>query len=202
VLVVAPFYHRPRPEGLLEYYKAVVQASPVPIMVYNIPARQGYSIAADVVIRLVESYPDRVLGMKESSWDVVQLSRLRGRLGEDFRLFTGTGNLALAAAALGLAGVISLAANVLPGEVARQWSLCQKGRWEEARALHLRLTDLNEILTEDSPMMVKVALELMGILSAEPRLPMTRPHPADVERLRQALEQAGILPLVDRAAGS
>lgn len=182
VAVIAPFFVKPRAEGLVAYYREVALGTALPVVLYNFPGRSGYSLTPDVVAAIRDSAPN-VIGMKETSMDFLQVSRIRKRLGPDFRLFTGSGSLAIAGAAVDTAGLISATANLVPDRVAAFWELCRTGQWAAAREAHFELLELNELLGQDSPALVKAGMARLGWMDAGMRLPLLPAQPDMVKRL-------------------
>lgn len=191
VAVIAPFFVKPRAEGLIAYYREVALATDLAVLLYNFPARTGYALTPEIVAAIRESAPN-VVGMKETSMDFLQVSRISLRLGPDFRLFTGSGSLAIAGAVVGTAGVISATANLVPDRVSAFWDLCRQGEWDKAREDHFDLLELNELLSQDSPALVKTGMARLGWMDSSMRLPMLS-APEDLKtRLFALMDRMGI----------
>ena len=191
VAVIAPFFVKPRAEGLVAYYREVALATDLAVVLYNFPARTGYSLTPEIVLAIRDSAPN-VIGMKETSMDFLQVSRISERLGQDFRLFTGSGNLAIAGAVVGTAGVISAASNLVPDRIASLWRLCSTGQWEKAREAHFELLELTDLLGQDSPAIIKAGMARLGWIDPGMRLPMLPASQDLTTRLVALMDRMGI----------
>lgn len=170
VLSVAGYYNRPSQEGLYQHFKAVHDATNIPIILYNIPARCVVDIHVETVARLAEL--PRIVGVKDATSDMTRLSSERQLIAEGFAWLTGDDLSALAYNASGGVGCISVTANVAPSLTAKFQNLCQEGQFEAARELHEKLFPLHKaLMLEPSPSGVKYALSLLGFGSEECRLP-------------------------------
>ena len=198
VLVVVPYYVRPTQEGLLRYFEAVAAASPLPVILYNIPGRAAQNLEVETILRLRERCPN-IVGVKEANKDFEHVVRLLARCDPDFAVYSGVEMLCFPVLALGGAGFVSATGNVVPAELARMYELAAAGRWEQARAIHQRLVPLNEALfLETNPAPVKAALALMGRIRPEVRLPLAPVQPSTLRRLADVLRQLG-LPVAEEA---
>jgi 4-hydroxy-tetrahydrodipicolinate synthase len=194
VLVVAPFYNKPTQEGLYAHFRAVAESvEDLPVCIYNVPGRTSSNIAAATALRLARDV-ENIVAVKEASGDLSQImSILRGRP-ENFRVISGDDALTLPMIALGADGVISVASNETPELMARLCSLALDGNWEEARALHFRLLPLMEVnFIESSPGPVKAAMKLMNLLEENFRLPLVPIQEQSRARVREALEELGLV---------
>ena len=190
VLMVTPYYNKPTQEGLYQHYKAVAEAvNKVPIILYNVPGRTSVSLAPETVARL--SKIKNIIGIKEATGCLKQVTEIIRLCGNKFLVFSGDDFTAYPTMALGGVGVISVAANVLPKEMATLMSSCLKGNWEKARKLHLKLYPMfKAMFFETNPVPAKTALALMGkISSAEVRLPLAPMSEANLERLKAVLAE-------------
>lgn len=170
VLSVAGYYNRPSQEGLYQHFKAVHDATSIPIILYNIPARCVVDIQVETVARLAEL--PRIIGVKDATGDMVRLSSERQLIAEGFNWLTGDDLSALAYNASGGVGCISVTANVAPTLTAKFQTLCREGQFEAARELHERLFPLHRaLMLEPNPSGVKYALSLLNFGSEECRLP-------------------------------
>ncbi len=173
VLSVAPYYNRPSQEGIFEHYRAIAQATRLPVIVYNVPGRTGSNILPDTLLRLAEI--PNVIGVKEASGDIAQIGEICARAPAGFKVFSGDDALTLPVIALGGAGIISVAANETPGMMSEFCRACLEGRWEEARHWNRRLYPLMRANFIDSnPIPVKAALAMMGKISEVYRLPLVK----------------------------
>jgi 4-hydroxy-tetrahydrodipicolinate synthase len=194
VLVIVPYYSRPTQEGLYQYFRAVAEATSLPVVVYNIPGRTAVNLEPETLARLADDCPN-IVGVKEANPNLHQVSQILHLLGPHFLVYSGIEALSFPMLALGGAGHVAATANVMPREVADLYNLAAEGRWEEARALHYRLLPLNEALfLETNPGPVKTALGWMGRIHPRLRLPLAPPGPRTEERLRRVMLDLGLLP--------
>jgi 4-hydroxy-tetrahydrodipicolinate synthase len=194
ILQVAPYYNKPTPEGLFQHFKAVAQATKLPIMLYSIPGRSGIEIGVDVVARLVEACPN-ICAMKEAGGTPERVNQMRLALPHSFEILSGDDSLTLPFMSVGAVGVVSVASNIIPGPVSEMVQLALQGRYLEARAIHERYYPLLAAFLKLStnPIPIKTAMGLAGKIDPELRLPMSPMEPAKVEELRATLKQVGVL---------
>ena len=194
ILQVAPYYNKPTPEGLFQHFKAVAQATKLPIMLYSIPGRSGIEIGVDVVARLVEACPN-ICAMKEAGGTPERVNQMRLALPHSFEILSGDDSLTLPFMAVGAVGVVSVASNIIPGPVSQIVQLALEGRFLEARAIHERYYPLLAAFLKLStnPIPIKTAMGLAGKIDPELRLPMSPMEPAKVEELRATLKQVGVI---------
>lgn len=186
ILSVSPYYNKPTQEGIYQHFRAIAQATPMPIILYNVPGRTGSNILPDTVLRLAEM--PNIYGVKEASGDVSQIGDLCTRAPRGFRVFSGDDTLTLPVIALGGHGVISVAANEVPGMMTKFCRACLEGRWDEARSWNRKLYPLLKInFVETNPIPVKAALALMGKISEVYRLPLVKISADARTRLARAL---------------
>jgi 4-hydroxy-tetrahydrodipicolinate synthase len=186
-LVVAPYYNKPSQEGLFEHFKAVAQATSLPIMLYNIPGRCGVDIGVDIVTRLADACSN-IVSIKEASGSVDRASELRSRLPDSFTVLSGDDSLTLPFLAVGASGVVSVASNLLPAEVSAIVRAHEAGDARLAEKMHRRLFPLfKNLFIEPNPVPIKTALAWGGMMSSEVRLPLCEMTPANQERLRKTL---------------
>ncbi|MCW5849636.1 MAG: 4-hydroxy-tetrahydrodipicolinate synthase [Anaerolineae bacterium] len=192
-LVITPAYMRPSQEGLFQHFRAVAQATGLPVVLYNIPGRTAVNLEIDTVARLRDACPN-IVGVKESNKDFEHITRLLGKLGRDFLVYSGIELLCFPLLAIGGAGYVSATGNVLPREVARLWDLVRADRWREAQDLHYWLMAMNDaVFFETNPVPMKTALGLMGRISPEVRLPLAPLSDANLARLKAVMTQYGLL---------
>jgi 4-hydroxy-tetrahydrodipicolinate synthase len=187
-LLVVPYYNKPTPEGLYQHFRAVAKATPLPIILYNIPGRTGVMMPAETVIRLVQDCKT-IIGIKEASGGMDYTSQLVATLGtERFTIFSGDDSLTLPLMALGAKGVISVVANFLPTEVAELCRAFSYGHAARALELHTQLFPLvRTLFIETNPIPVKAAMEALGLCRGELRLPLAPMAPENKKRLLAAL---------------
>jgi 4-hydroxy-tetrahydrodipicolinate synthase len=188
-LLVAPYYNKPSQEGLFRHFKAVADATSLPIILYNIPGRCSVDITPETVVRLANECRN-IRSIKEASGSVERVSELRRRLPESFTILSGDDSLTLPFMAVGAAGVVSVASNLFPVEVCALISACESGDLKSAEQLHRKLLPLfKDLFIEPNPVPVKTALGWRGVMSGEVRLPLCEMSEANQARLRKTLEE-------------
>lgn len=191
-LMVAPYYNRPTQEGLYQHYKAVADAVRIPIIIYNIPGRTGVNINPDTLARLAKV--KNIVGVKEASGSVKQMSDVISLCGPDFDVLSGDDLFTLPLMAMGGRGVISVISNVAPGDMAAMVDAFDAGDLEKARALHHKMAPLIESLfIETNPTPVKAALAMMKKISDEVRLPLYRMSDGNYEKLKKVMIGYGLI---------
>jgi len=192
-LQVAPYYNKPSQEGLFQHFHAVARATKLPIMLYSIPGRCGVEIGVDTVNRLAHDSVN-IVGIKEAGGSCDRVSQLRATLGEKFIIMSGDDSLTLPFMSVGAQGVISVASNVIPREVAHMVKAFATGKLATALKLHTKFYPLfKDLFIETNPTPVKAALAMMGVISEEYRLPLVRMSSANHERLKKTLKSVGVL---------
>jgi 4-hydroxy-tetrahydrodipicolinate synthase len=188
-LLVAPYYNKPSQEGLFRHFKAIADATSLPIVLYNIPGRCGVDIASDTVARLAKECRN-IVSIKEASGSVERVSDLRRRLPESFTILSGDDSLTLPFMAVGAVGVISVATNLFPSQVCALVRACESGDLKSAEKLHRKLLPLfKDLFIEPNPVPVKTALEWRGVMSGEVRLPLCEMSESNQARLRKTLDE-------------
>jgi 4-hydroxy-tetrahydrodipicolinate synthase len=197
LLSVTPYYNKPTPEGLIQHFTAVADATPLPIILYNVPGRTGCNVDAATCARLA-TIPT-VVGVKEASGNIQQMVEICKAVPEDFLVMSGDDALTLPLMAVGGRGVISVASNEIPGEMVAMVEAAERGDYAAARAVHTRIVPLMlGNFVESNPGPVKFAMAAMGLCEDVFRLPMVSPRPASQQKLLDILKELG-LPL---AAGA
>ncbi|WP_448584915.1 4-hydroxy-tetrahydrodipicolinate synthase [Thermaurantiacus sp.] len=192
-LLVAPYYNRPGQRGLLAHFRTIADESPIPLLLYNIPARTGIDMTTETIAELA-THP-RIIGVKESTGDIGRISELRHACGPDFLILSGNDYMTLGILAHGGHGAISVTANVAPAANAAQVKAALDGDFRTALAWQDRLWPLHQALFSDpSPGPTKYALALFGRSSPEVRLPIPEPSPAAKAAVDAALAHAGLAP--------
>ena len=190
-LVVTPYYNKPTQEGLYQHFRAVADASPIPIILYNVPSRTGVDLQPDTVVRLA-SHP-RILGVKESTGSLARVEELVARCGDDLEIYSGEDPIAVQSIAAGARGLISVTANVAPALMHEMCTHALAGRLEQAEAIDDRLQGLHRALfTESNPIPVKWAVAELGHIPGGLRLPLTPLSPQHHAVVREAMRAAGI----------
>lgn len=201
ILSVTPYYNKPTQEGLYQHYRAIAEASELPIILYNVPSRTSCNLEPATVARLAEI--QRIIGIKEASGNISQIGEVASLVDSSFKIFAGDDSVVLPVVALGGVGVISVASNLAPKPVSDLSHACLEGRFAEARALNRELTPLfKAMFIETSPIPVKASMAMIGLLEEVYRLPLVPISEANRTRLQQVLAQAGIGAEVARQAGS
>ena len=191
ILTANPFYNRPGQEGQYRHFRAVAEAVELPVLLYNIPGRTGANLEPATVARLAEV--PNIIGIKESSGSVMQITEVLQSVPAGFKVFAGDDGMALPVIALGGAGLVSVASNALPGELAGMVRAALEGRWDAARATNLRLFRLMQAhFAETSPAPIKAVLAMLGRGEDVLRLPMVPVSAGLRERLRGLVEELGL----------
>ncbi|SFF50629.1 4-hydroxy-tetrahydrodipicolinate synthase [Sunxiuqinia elliptica] len=172
ILSVTPYYNKPSQKGLVEHYKLVCKASPVPVILYNVPSRTGVNMKGRTSVEIAEACPNAV-AIKEASGISSQVARMAKHGPDHFAVISGDDLLALPVIAVGGIGVISVAANALPGKLSQLIHLANDGKFIEARELHLQMIDFFKLLfREGNPGGIKAAMEIAGKAKNVVRLPI------------------------------
>jgi 4-hydroxy-tetrahydrodipicolinate synthase len=196
LLSVTPYYNKPTQEGLFQHYREIARSTRLPIVLYNVPGRCGTNLEPSTVKRLAEI--ENIVGIKEASGNISQMSALANTVPHDFAILSGDDAIALPLFALGGHGVISVASNEIPAEMAQLCHHGLRGNFEQARAIHRKYLPLMEInFIESNPIPVKAALALMGLLEPVWRLPMVPPKVENRMRIHAVLES---LELIERSS--
>ena len=192
-LQVAPYYNKPTPEGLYQHFKAIANNTKLPIILYSIPGRCGIEIAVPTVKRLAADCKN-IVGIKEAGGNADRVSQLRAALGNKFEILSGDDSLTLPFMAVGAQGVISVASNVAPREVATMVRAFAAGDVKKALQIHQRLYPLfKDLFIETNPVPVKAALAMLGLIDEEYRLPLVQMSAASRATLKAAMKASGSL---------
>jgi 4-hydroxy-tetrahydrodipicolinate synthase len=187
-LSVTPYYNKPTQEGLFQHYKAVSEASPLPIVLYNVPGRTGVNVEPVTLARIAQFR--NVVAVKEASGNVSQMAEICSIVPEDFIVLSGDDALTLPLMSIGGHGIISVASNEAPAEMVQMVELAEKGDYCGARKLHAWLYPLMTVnFIEANPGPAKAAMAAMGLLEEVYRLPMVSPRPASREKILGVLQQ-------------
>jgi 4-hydroxy-tetrahydrodipicolinate synthase len=188
-LLVAPYYNKPSQEGLFRHFKAVADATSLPIMLYNIPGRCSVDIVPETVARLAKECRN-IVSIKEASGSVERVGELRRRLPDAFAILSGDDSLTVPFMAVGAAGVVSVASNLFPSEVCALVRACESGDLKSAEKLHTKLLPLfKDLFIEPNPVPVKTALGWRGVVSPEVRLPLCEMSEENQTRLRKTIDE-------------
>lgn len=170
ILSVVPYYNKPMQEGIYQHFRAIADATELPIILHDIPSRTVRELANSTLARLAES--GQFIGLRDGTADLTRPMRLTPLLPARFRYLTGDDASALAYLANGGDGCISMVSNVMPGLCQKIFSSCRHGRWQAARDLQRRLAQLEACLSRENPAALKYALSLLGIMHPTTRLPI------------------------------
>lgn len=191
-LQVVPYYNKPTQEGMYRHFSAVAESVGLPVILYNVPSRTVADLADDTVLRLAQV--PGIIGLKDSTGDIPRGSQLIARLPEQFAVYSGNDDSALALMAMGGHGVISVNANLAPADVARMCQAALSGDWPTALALHRKLLPLSfKLYVEANPIPVKWALARMGRIASGIRLPLTPLSEGFHDTVLAAMKASGVL---------
>ena len=201
LLSVAPYYNKPSPEGMYQHFRSIAESTALPVIVYNVPGRTGCNIDVATLVRLA-AIPN-IVGVKEASANMTQMCEICRAVPGDFNVLSGDDAFTLPLMAVGGRGVISVAANEAPTEMAQMVEAAERGDFKAARALHTRLLPLMLVnFVESNPIPVKAAMARMGLLEEVYRLPMVPPREASRQKIEQGLSDLGLVTVRLRQAAS
>ena len=184
ILSVSPYYNKPRQEGIYQHYKTIDAASPLPIIMYNVPGRTGMGVSAETTLRIARDCKN-IFATKEASGSFDQINQIVKNKPEDFIVISGDDGITLPMIACGAKGVISVVANAYPKEFSDMVRLCLTGNFAEALPLHLKYVDvINSLFAEGSPSGVKQYMTEMGLIRNNMRLPVVPVSDAHAEKIR------------------
>jgi 4-hydroxy-tetrahydrodipicolinate synthase len=192
LLSVTPYYNKPTQEGIYQHYRAIADATPLPIILYNVPGRTGVNIEVSTLVRLA-SVPN-IVGVKEASGNMPQMCDILRAVPPDFLVLCGDDPLTLSLMAVGGRGVISVISNEMPGEMAQLVEAAERNDFAAARAIHHRLMPLMTVnFVEANPVPVKAAMAAMGLIEETYRLPIVPPKPESKQKIAAVLNELGLL---------
>lgn len=192
LLHVTPYYNRPSQEGMFRHFETIARSTKLPVILYNVPTRTGADLLPETVERLAAI--ENVVAIKEATGSLTRATDVIARCGDRVTVISGDDGTAFPLYAVGARGVISVVSNVAPARMARMWNAAAAGRWDEARAEHFALRELNGLLfAEPSPGPTKACLALLGRCANELRLPMTPVSAELTGKLKKALHTLGML---------
>ena len=188
VLSVCPYYNKPSQEGLYQHFKAIAEASPLPVVLYNVPGRSGINMKSETTVRLARDC-ENIVAVKEASGSLEQVDEIIKNKPERFDVISGDDALTFSMVASGAAGSISVIGNALPEEVSRMIRLEFKGEYEAARTIHHRFTELYSLLFVDgNPAGVKALLHEMGFIENVLRLPLVPTRITTLQKMTEILK--------------
>lgn len=188
LLSVTPYYNKPTPEGLYQHYRAIAEAVPLPIIVYNVPGRTGVNVEPATLVRL--STIPGIAGVKEASGNMGQICEVCRAVPDGFVVLSGDDSLTLPVMSVGGHGIISVASNGMPAEMARMVEFAERGDFDGARRVHTALMPFMAVnFVEANPIPIKAAMAMLGLLDERYRLPMVPPQPASREKIASVLDR-------------
>lgn len=193
ILSVVPYYNKPSQEGIYQHYKAIAEASPLPVILYNVPGRTGVNMTADTTLRLARDFSN-IIGVKEASGNFTQIEEIIKNKPEAFNVISGDDSITFPLMTLGAKGVISVIGNAFPKEFGHMVRLCLKGDFDRALPVHFRFTELfNLLFVDGNPAGVKCTLNALGMCENELRLPLVPTRVSTNEKIHNVLKPlAGI----------
>ena len=199
VLSVTPYYNKPTQEGLFRHYKEIADCTALPIILYNVPGRTGVNLEPQTVARLADLRCG-IIGVKEASGNIVQMSEIITSVPDDFVLLSGDDPIAVAVMAIGGRGLISVASNAAPAEMVQIIELAEKGDFAAARRLHHWLLPFILVnFVESNPIPLKAAMAAMGLVEEVYRLPLVPPSAPAREKIMTVLQKLKLLGAAARA---
>lgn len=188
ILSVCPYYNKPSQEGLYQHFKAIAEASPLPVVLYNVPGRTGINMKSETTVRLANDC-ENIVAIKEASGSLEQVDEIIKNKPDRFDVISGDDALTFSMVASGAAGSISVIGNALPREVSRMIRLEFKGEYEGARTIHHRFTELYSLLFVDgNPAGVKALLHEMGFIENVLRLPLVPTRITTLQKMTEILK--------------
>ncbi len=192
-LQVSPYYNRPTQRGLYEHFKKIADSVEIPIILYNIAGRTGVNIEPETIAKLAQDCKN-IVAVKEASGSLDQMSRIRQLSPKEFVLISGDDSLTLPVLSIGGTGIISVVANIVPGETAGLVSAFEKGDLKKAQDLHFKLLPLvKAVFLETNPIPIKTAMGLLGMCEPDLRLPMCSMSKENLKKLKKGLKDYGLL---------
>ncbi len=189
ILSVAPYYNKPNQEGLFQHYRTIAAASPVPVILYNVPGRTSVNLSADTTLELAHK-SNNIIAIKEASGNLDQIIKIVRNKPEGFQVISGDDVLTLPIIAIGGTGVISVLGNAFPAEVSKMVSLSLNSKFEDARKIHFQFTELIDLLfTDGNPAGIKAVLNVMDLISNALRLPLTPVQTATYNKISKLVSE-------------
>ncbi len=186
-LLVVPYYNKPTQEGLYQHFKTIAHSTNLPCILYNVPSRTVTNLSAETVIKL--SQIDNIIGIKEASGNLRQISQIISNTGEDFLVWSGNDSDTLPILALGGYGIISVASNLVGSQIKEMIDSFTSGKTDKAAEIHRHLLPLvNALFIVSNPIPVKYAVNYVGFNVGKPRLPLTEPDEKTATVIRDTLK--------------
>jgi 4-hydroxy-tetrahydrodipicolinate synthase len=192
-LLITPYYNKPTQKGLYLHFKQIAESVDIPLVLYNIAARTAVNMEPETIARLAHEFKN-IVGVKEASGSLEQMSRIRLLCPKEFALISGDDALTLPVLAIGGVGVISVVANIVPQDTARLVEEFEKGNLKKAQEIHYKLLPLiKAMFLETNPICVKTAMELLGRCEPELRLPLCPMDEDNCKKLNSVLHDYGLV---------
>lgn len=192
ILSVCPFYNKPSQEGLYQHFKAVAAATPLPVVLYNVPSRTGVNLTAETTLRLARDV-ENIVAIKEASGNFTQIDDIIKNKPADFDVISGDDGITFPLITLGATGVISVIGNALPSEFGRMVRMALAGDYSNALPIHHKFTELFKLLFVDgNPAGVKAMLNAMGLIENQLRLPLVPAKITTFSQISEILSQLNI----------
>lgn len=192
VLSVCPYYNKPSQAGLYQHFKAIAEASPVPVVLYNVPGRTGVNMNAETTLRLAQDF-ENIVAIKEASGNITQMDDIIKNKPDHFDVISGDDGITFPLITLGAVGVISVIGNALPAEFSRMVRMALNGDYEHARIIHHKFAELFKLLFVDgNPAGVKAMLHAMGMIENQLRLPLVPTRLTTMEKISSILKELDI----------
>ena len=192
ILSVVPYYNKPSQEGIYQHYKAIAQATELPVILYNVPGRTGVNMTAETTLRLAREFKN-IIAVKEASGNITQMDDIIKNKPKDFNVISGDDGITFPLITLGAIGVISVIGNAFPREFSRMVRLALAADYDSARTIHHRFTELFSLLFVDgNPAGVKSMLSMMGFVENRLRLPLVPTRIVTYEKIRNVLHELSI----------
>jgi 4-hydroxy-tetrahydrodipicolinate synthase len=186
LLVVVPYYNKPSQEGIYQHYKAVAEATTLPIVLYNVPGRTGVNMTAETTLRLARDF-ENIVAIKEASGNITQMDEILKNKPEGFDLISGDDGITYPLVSLGAVGVISVLGNAFPSEFGKMTRLAMEGDYVQALTIHHQFTEMYRLLFVDgNPAGAKALLSMMGMMKNKLRLPLVPAREVTCEQLQTA----------------
>ena len=191
VLSVCPYYNKPSQEGLYQHFAAIAKASPVPVVLYNVPGRTGVNMTAETTLRLAREF-ENIVAIKEASGNITQMDDIIKNKPQHFDVISGDDGITFPLITLGAVGVISVIGNALPAEFSRMVRLALRGEYSSSLTIHHKFTELFKLLFVDgNPAGVKAMLSEMGMIQNVLRLPLVPTRLTTMEKISQRVKELG-----------
>ena len=192
ILSVVPYYNKPSQEGIYQHYKAIANATKLPIILYNVPGRTGVNMTAETTLRIAREF-ENVVAVKEASGNITQMDDIIKNKPDRFNVISGDDGITFPLVTLGAIGVISVIGNAFPREFSRMVRLALAGDYDSARTIHHSFTELFSLLFVDgNPAGAKSMLSMMGFIENKLRLPLVPTRIVTYEKMREVLRQLSI----------